>query len=112
MISQLPALQVVIPLLGAVVVALLRHGAFGWVVSLIVSWTMPLIAFALLAHVGEHGPISYAMGGWEPPAGIEYRVDQATAFLLVLVSIMAALVMTYAPRSVASEIAPELRGWF
>ena len=112
MISQLPALQVVIPLLGAVVVALLRRGSIGWVISLIVSWTMPLIALAMLAHVIEFGPISYAMGGWEPPAGIEYRVDQVAAYMLFLVSIMAALVMTYAPRSLASEIEPELRGWF
>ncbi|HMB48491.1 MAG TPA: proton-conducting transporter membrane subunit, partial [Afifellaceae bacterium] len=112
MISQLPALQVVLPLLGAVVVALLRHGTIGWVISLIVSWAMPLIALLLLNEVIANGPISYALGGWEPPAGIEYRVDQASGFMLLLVSIMAALVMTYAPRSVASEIAPELRGWF
>jgi multicomponent Na+:H+ antiporter subunit D len=59
-----------------------------------------------------HGPISYALGGWAPPVGIEYRIDQANAFMLVLVSIMAALVTTYAPRSIADEIAPERQGWF
>ena len=112
MISQLPALQVVIPLLGALIVAILRNGTIGWIVSLAVSWTMPVIAIVLLGHVSEHGPISYAMGGWEPPAGIEYRVDQANAYLLLLVSGMAALVMTYAPRSLASEISPNVLGWY
>ncbi len=112
MISQLPALQVVIPLLGALIVAILRNGTVGWIVSLAISWTMPVIAIVLLGHVSEHGAISYAMGGWEPPAGIEYRVDQANAYLLLLVSGMAALVMTYAPRSLASEIDPDLQGWY
>ncbi|MFQ5565527.1 MAG: monovalent cation/H+ antiporter subunit D family protein, partial [Paracoccaceae bacterium] len=58
------------------------------------------------------GPVSYAIGGWAPPMGIEYRIDQANAFMLVLVSVMAALVTTYAPRSIADEIAPERQGWF
>ncbi len=73
---------------------------------------VPADAFALLHQVMADGPISYAIGGWAPPIGIEYRIDQANAFMLVLVSIMAALVMTYAPRSIADEIAPERQGWF
>ena len=32
------------------------------------------------------GPISYHLGGWAPPWGIEYRVDLLNAFVLVLVS--------------------------
>jgi multicomponent Na+:H+ antiporter subunit D len=110
--DHLPALQVVVPLLGAVIAAILRKGALAWLVALAVSWTMPVIAFALLREVLANGPISYAIGGWAPPAGIEYRIDQANAFLLVLVSVMAALVTTYAPRSVADEITPERQGWF
>jgi multicomponent Na+:H+ antiporter subunit D len=110
--DHLPALQVVVPLLGAVVAAIVRNGRLAWLVALAVSWTMPVIAFALLREVLANGPISYAIGGWAPPAGIEYRVDQANAFLLILVSIMAALVTTYTPRSVGDEIAPERQGWF
>ena len=110
--DHLPALQVVVPLLGAVVVAIVRKGVLAWLVALAVSWSMPFIAFALLHEVMVNGTISYAIGGWAPPAGIEYRIDQANAFMLVLVSIMAALVMTYAPRSVADEIQPERQGWY
>ncbi len=110
--DHLPALQVVVPLLGAVLAAIVRKGALAWLVALAVAWSMPVIAFALLHEVMANGTISYAMGGWAPPVGIEYRVDQANAFMLVLVSIMAALVTTYAPRSIADEIAPERQGWF
>lgn len=110
--DHLPALQVVVPLLGAVVAAIVRKGALAWLIALAVSWSMPFIAFGLLHEVMVNGTISYAIGGWAPPAGIEYRIDQANAFLLVLVSIMAALVMTYAPRSVANEIHPDRQGWY
>ncbi len=109
---HLPALQVVVPLFGALVASLVRHGPTAWIAALVSCWAMPLIAFALLAQVLTGGPISYALGGWEPPIGIEYRVDEASAFLLVLVSLMAALVMTYAPRSIDDEIPPERQGWY
>lgn len=110
--SQLPALQVVLPLLGAVLTALIRHGPISWLIAFIVSWLMPVIAFLLLSQVLATGPISYHLGGWAPPLGIEYRVDIASGFILLLVSVMAAAVMTYARRSIAQEIEPERQGWF
>jgi multicomponent Na+:H+ antiporter subunit D len=110
--SNLPALQVVLPLLGAVLAALVRRGPIAWFIALVVSWTMPVIAFALLKQVQAEGVVSYALGGWAPPLGIEYRVDLVSAYILILVSVMGALVISYAPRSVASEIAPERQAWF
>ncbi len=110
--DHLPALQVVVPLLAAVVTALIRHGTAAYVVTLIACWTLPVISLLLLGQVFDQGVVSYALGGWTPPIGIEYRVDAANAPLLVLVSAMAALVATYAPRSVTAEIDRERRGWF
>ena len=110
--DHLPALQVAVPLLGSVAAAMVRNGTAAWLVTLVCAWSMPLIAFGILDQVMATGPISYALGGWAPPDGIEYRVDQANAFLLVLVSIMAALVTTYMPRSIGSEIAPERQAWY
>lgn len=110
--EHLPALQVVVPLIAALTAALVRHGPTAWLIAFVTSWAMPVIAFTLLAQVLAGGPISYHIGDWAPPAGIEYRVDLANAFLLILVSIMAALVMTYAPRSIADEIPRERQGWY
>jgi hypothetical protein len=36
--SNLPALQVVLPLLGAVLAALVRRGPIAWLIALVVSW--------------------------------------------------------------------------
>jgi multicomponent Na+:H+ antiporter subunit D len=110
--ANLPALQVVLPLLGAVLCAFFRRGIYAWGVALIVSLAMPLIAIGLLIQVLDSGTISYAMGGWKPPIGIEYRVDVFNAFLLLLVSVIAAVIMPYARRSVEKEIAPDRQAWF
>jgi multicomponent Na+:H+ antiporter subunit D len=109
---HLPALLVVVPLVAAVVTALIRHGIAAYVTTLVASWTLPVMALMLLGQVLDGGEVSYALGDWAPPVGIEYRVDGANAPLLVLVAAMAALVATYAPRSVASEIDIGRRGWF
>lgn len=109
---HLPALQVVAPLLGAVVAALLRRGSSAYALALAVTWFMPVIALALLAQVLGSGTISYALGGWAPPIGIEYRVDMLNAFILLVVSLVSAVAMPYARRSVALEIEPERQPWY
>ena len=110
--AHLPALQVVVPLLGALVCALVRQRHACMVLTIAVSVATAAIAFALLAQVRDVGTVSYALGGFAPPLGIEYRIDAPNAFVLVLVSLIGALVALYAPRSLADEIPPERQGWY
>ncbi len=58
----------------------------------------------LMAKVIDSGPIRYNLGNWEPPYGIEYLVDSLSAFVMMFVAGIGAIVMTYAPRSVNAEI--------
>ena len=109
---HLPILQVVIPLLAAVVAALLRRGTSAFALMLAVSWLMPIIAGALLWQTLASGPVSYHLGGWAPPWGIEYRIDVLSAFVLFLVSGIGAVIAPFAHRSVALEIEPEKQSWF
>jgi multicomponent Na+:H+ antiporter subunit D len=109
---HLPALQVVIPLLGALFAALLRRGNAAFALTLAVSWVLPCIAAALLWQTLSSGPISYHLGGWEPPWGIEYRIDALNGFVLVLVSVVSAVIMPVARSSVAFEIAEQQQAWF
>ena len=59
---------------------------------------------ALLAQVLDTGVISYHLGSWEPPWGIEYRIDLANAFVLLIVAAIGAVVLPFARASVAEEI--------
>jgi hypothetical protein len=52
--------------------------------------------------------ISYAIGSWPPPWGIEYRVDRLASFVLLLVSGMAALVLPWSRASIEREIPRDL----
>lgn len=104
-VEHFPALQVVVPLLGATICAMVHNRRAAWLIALTVSLAMPVIAGGLLLRVLEQGTISYRLGSWEPPWGIEYRIDAANAFLLVLVSAIAAVIMPYARASLDREIA-------
>ncbi len=110
--SQLPALQIVLPLFGALLCALLRSGSLAWLVALVVSLAMPVISALLLMQVQDGGFISYELGGWAPPWGIEYRIDVVGAYLVMLVSVIGALIMPYARASVAKEIDADKQAWF
>ena len=105
MIAQnLPALQVVMPLLGAPLCALLGRGGPAWALTTAIFWAAFAVSAALLARVLESGPIDYAFGGWPPPWGIAYRVDALSGFVLLFVSGVAAIAMPFAYRSVRAEI--------
>ena len=112
-----PALLVVLPLLMAVVTAILpSRGAFGarlaWGATLSTSAICLAVAVAMLLHVNAHGAIDYAMGGWDAPLGIGYRVDTLSAPILVLISAVAVLCTLYALPSVGAEVEPKKRTAF
>ena len=109
---HLPILQVIIPLFGALLAGFLRRSGVAFALALAVSWIVAANAFALMWQVLSGGPISYHMGGWEPPVGIEYRVDILNGFVLVLVSVVGAVTMPFARRSVAFEIEDDRGAWF
>ncbi|GAB5499956.1 MAG: monovalent cation/H+ antiporter subunit D family protein [Pseudohongiellaceae bacterium] len=102
--SNLPALQVVIPLLSAPLALMLGRGRLSHLLALVVSTIALVISYTLLQTVLLDGPISYEMGGWEPPWGIEYYVDAVNAFVLLIVSAIGTVVMIAAGTSVAKEI--------
>jgi multicomponent Na+:H+ antiporter subunit D len=104
--AHLPALQVVVPLLAAPLTVLLRRRDLAFAVALAACWIAFAIALLLWQQVDAFGTISYEIGRWKPPWGIEYRVDRLTTFVLVLVSGIGALVLPFARGSIEREIEP------
>jgi multicomponent Na+:H+ antiporter subunit D len=103
--QHLPALLVVLPLLAAPVCFLLPNNRLPWLFTTLVSWLVLAMAMILLGEVNGNGVLSYAMGGWEPPWGIEYRIDHLNVLLILIVAGMGAVVLPYAGPSVAAEVA-------
>lgn len=111
-ISNLPALQIVVPLLAGPLCVLLRREDVSYGIALAASWASFVMSVLLLMMVTESGPVSFALGGWEPPWGIEYRIDSVNAYVLLIVAAIGAVVITYARPSVAYEIESERRYLF
>ncbi len=110
--DHLPVLQVIVPLVAALLAALARRPGPAWVIAAAASWISLVISVLLLHQVLTSGVISYHIGGWDPSLGIEYRVDTFNGLILVLVSGISAVVSLYARQSVAAEIATDRIAWF
>ena len=93
--EHLPALQTVVPMMAAPICILLRRASWVRVFAVAVAWSCLAIALALLEQVLTHGTISYALGGWAAPLGIEYRVDVLNAYVLVIVATIGAVVIPF-----------------
>lgn len=108
MISHhLPILQVIVPLLAAPLCLLLYDRFLSWCISLFASGIAFLIAALLLHQTLHTGVISYELGGWAAPWGIEYRVDIVNAFVLLIVTAISSTIIVFAKESVAQEIYAE-----
>ncbi len=103
-VAHLPALQVVVPLIAAPILVLVQREWFAWSVALLVTWATFALSALLVHQVFILEVVSYDLGGWAPPLGIEYRVDAANALVIAIVAGIAALATTYARASIQAEI--------
>lgn len=93
--EQLPAFIVGAPLLFSVVVPLLgrkwRQSAF---VIAVATLAVSAVASALsLERVLREGTFRYYLGGWEPPVGIEWVMDEVSSFVSLVVTSVSVLVL-------------------
>ena len=104
MAAQLPAL-IPVPLLVvsvlAPVVGMWRQSFAFWLAVAAIAFSTATSGWAL-SHVIAHGPMTYELGGWEPPIGIEYVVDHVAAFVSLIV-MGVALAVVVATRPMAEQ---------
>jgi len=102
--DHLPILQIIIPFIAAPLIVFIGQRKLAWPIAFFASAAAFVISCLLLSQVIGGGIISYQIGGWAPPLGIEYRVDAANGFVLFLVTGIATVVLPYARKSVDAEI--------
>ena len=102
--QHLPVLLIITPLVAAPLCVLVRQRVATLGLALGVCWATFLMAIMLLGRVLDGGEITYQLGGWAAPWGIEYRIDTLSAFVLLFVSGIGAIVLSFAPASIAREI--------
>lgn len=104
MLVHFPILQVIVPLMAAPLCLFLTRPRLVWLFALIVSGLAFLISATLLQQVMVSGTIVYELSGWEAPWGIEYRIDQLNALLLLIISAISTVVLLAAHTSIRQEI--------
>jgi multicomponent Na+:H+ antiporter subunit D len=88
-------LPVVLPLSAAgLALALWRHGRAQGVISLVTLSGVLATAVALLVAVDD-GPLVLDVGGWAPPVGIPLVVDQLSALMLTISTVVMLGVLVY-----------------
>ena len=107
MLNHLPILQVIVPLLAAPACLLLDRARLCWLFAILACSLSLLVSILLLSQVHHHGVISYNLGGWDAPWGIEYRIDLLSAYVLLIVSGISTLVIIAAGKGLSLEIPQE-----
>ena len=110
--EHLPVLQVVLPLVAAPLCLLLARSVWAWLLAFMASLAALVISIVLLREVYTGEVLSYAIGGWAAPWGIEYRVDAVNAFILIIVTAISVVALMFAKTSVAQEVASDKQGLF
>jgi multicomponent Na+:H+ antiporter subunit D len=98
--------------MAAPICLLLNRSQLVWLFSLLASGLAFVISILLLQQVMTSGVISYELGGWQAPWGIEYRIDQLNAFLLLIISGMSTIVLVAAQTSIEKEIPKDKHTYF
>jgi multicomponent Na+:H+ antiporter subunit D len=103
-LAHLPILQVIVPLMAAPACLILRRPKLVWLFTLLASSLAFIISILLLQQAMVIGTISYELGGWSPPWGIEYRIDKLNAFIALIISGVSTVVLLAAQTSIEKEI--------
>ena len=86
MVENLPALQVLVPLLSAPIVVLLRPRGLAWAATTAASLMAFAIAVMLTLGITSGENYAYEMGGWPAPYGIALGIDAFSALLLLVIT--------------------------
>jgi multicomponent Na+:H+ antiporter subunit D len=112
LLTHLPALQVVVPMLSAPLIVLLQPRGLAWAGATAVAVLSFAIAVALTIAVLDGQTIEYAMGGWPAPYGIALSVDAFSALVLLVITGAAAAALLAAKPSIDQQIEIERQPLF
>ena len=110
--EQLPALAVAVPLACAPFAALLRTGLPAWTVATVASVASFAFAVLLAGSVGGLDELSYAVGSWPVPYGIELRITSFSALLLLIITGASSAALLAGRHSLETEVAAPRHPFF
>ena len=113
--EHFPILVVVIPMVAAPLCVIFGSNRLSYLAALAATLfalvaSLTLVVATTLPEGGQ--VLSYHVGGWAPPIGIEYRIDAANAFVALTVALVGTIALPYGWRSMRAEIERRHHGLF
>lgn len=101
-----PIFMITLPILGAVLMPFLGYLREKWVplASALPLAASSVLGVLLIGKIPSDGYLSYHMGNWPPPWGIEIRVDYIGLFLMLIVCGITLLALVFSRRYIAREV--------
>ncbi len=109
--AHFSALQVIVPMLAAPLCVIVRKPGATWFIALAVGLVCSLNSIVIYQQVQSAGEMTYALGGWPAPLGIEFRIDSANALILLIISFIYLLSVIYARTSISTEVHEKSQSW-
>ncbi len=74
------------------------------VLAMIASAAVAVLSVYGFLYVLQYGTISYHFGGWRPPLGIAYVYDPLSAFVAMVINVVACIVLVHSHLVVRNEL--------
>ena len=84
LIKNLPILVVLCPLMMSLFVVLISNAFISWILTLLTTVLTFILSILLFQEVQIQTYISYALGNWAPPLGIEYLIDKVSIIPIII----------------------------
>ncbi len=112
--QDLPAIMILSTLAAAFISPLVSFfkRELGGYLCLLVSFLNFVFSIALIGIVQREGPVHVAMGGWEPPWGIEILVDEMALLMLLVITGFCFIISLYCQGTLEKEVTRDRTSWY
>ncbi len=104
LIKNLPIIIVLCPLMTSLLVVLIPNIFFSWALTILSTLLTFLFSILLHLEIQIHSHISYALGKWMPPIGIEYIIDKVAIIPIIIISGISFIATIFAYKIMPEEI--------
>ncbi len=104
LIKNLPIIVVLCPLMTSLLVVLIPNIFFSWILTTLSTFLTFLFSILLYQEIQIHSYISYALGKWMPPIGIEYIIDKVSIIPVIIISGISFIATIFAYKIMPEEI--------
>ena len=104
LIKNLPIIVVLCPLMTSLLVVLIPNIFFSWILTTLSTFLTFLFSILLYQEIQIHSYISYALGKWMPPIGIEYIIDKVAIIPVIIISGISFIATIFAYKIMPEEI--------